>query len=366
MKIQNGLENRDTEVKVSIFCITYNHEQYIESALQGFVNQITDFRYEVIVHEDASTDNTKSIVQKYVEMYPDLFVPIYETENLYSKGRGTIFPVMYAKARGKYIALCEGDDYWVDEHKLQKQYDVLENHPDCSICVHKVKAFWTDGSSFDESFVRLEKGKVVKINYKMEHGVIERDKAADAIWLQGGYPFHTSSYFIRKSVFEDLTTGKLDFIKYMNGDLFHLRLCVLFGKFYYIDEIMSHRRRGVAGSYNDRWKGIDVQAKIKHWERQRMGEMMFDEYADYEFHDYISISCFNITGECCIHDTGNSKKYRKYVKEMPLSIATVRNKGNWWLYIRYLIMLLSPRLYRMLYQMRIRLMKKKISPLGTR
>lgn len=365
MKYRNDLVCRETEIKVSILCATYNHEKYIEKTLQGFVNQITDFRYEIIVHEDASTDNTKSIVRKYVNMYPDLFVPIYETENQYSKGYGVIYPIMYAKARGKYIALCEGDDYWSDEHKLQKQYEALENNPDCSICVHKAKAIWADGRPFDQTFVRLERGRVVKIGYHIQPGVIEKKHIADAIWLQGGYPFHTSSYFIRKCVIEDLYKEKTNFIKYMNADLAHLRLCVLYGNFYYIDEIMSHRRRGVDGSYNDRWKDTDVQLKIKHWESQRIGEIMFDEYSNHQFHDYISIMCFNLIAECCVHDTGNLKKYRKYIKETPLSIAVIREKGNLWMYIRYLIILLSPQLYHMLYKIRVKLMKKQISPLGT-
>ena len=120
---------KESPLLVSIQCITYNHESYIRHCLDGFVMQKTNFRFEVIVHDDASTDNTVEIIRQYVEKYPDIIKPIYEKENQYSKiGFDGIFRIMNEHSKGKYIAICEGDDYWIDPFKLQKQVDFLENH----------------------------------------------------------------------------------------------------------------------------------------------------------------------------------------------------------------------------------------------
>lgn len=117
---------------VSIQCAAYNHEPYIEQSLEGFVMQETSFPFEVIVHDDASTDGTADIIRKYESRFPDIIKPIYETENQFSKG--TVEQIMDKACRGKYIALCEGDDWWTDKSKLQKQIEFLETHPNISAC----------------------------------------------------------------------------------------------------------------------------------------------------------------------------------------------------------------------------------------
>lgn len=126
---------------VTIRCIAYNHEPYIRQCLEGFVIQKTNFRFEAIVHDDASTDDTAAIIREYAEKYPDIIKPIFETENQYSKQDGSLERIMNSHTCGKYVALCEGDDYWTDPYKLQKQVDFLEQNPeyglvhtDCLIC----------------------------------------------------------------------------------------------------------------------------------------------------------------------------------------------------------------------------------------
>ncbi|HIZ05877.1 MAG TPA: glycosyltransferase [Candidatus Phocaeicola gallistercoris] len=137
---------------VTIRCITYNHEPYIRQCLEGFVMQKTSFRFEAIVHDDASTDGTAAIIREYAEKYPDIIKPIYETENQYSKHDGSIRRIMNAYTHGKYVAMCEGDDYWTDPYKLQKQVDFLESHPDYVMCSHRFDQYYEDRH-------RLEKEK---------------------------------------------------------------------------------------------------------------------------------------------------------------------------------------------------------------
>lgn len=128
------MKNNDDTPLVSIICLTYNHAEYIRQCLEGFLMQQTDFSFEIIVHDDASTDGTAIIVKEYAEKYPDRFVPVLQTVNQYSQGVSIGKTFLYPLAKGKYIAECEGDDYWTDPLKLQRQVDFLENHPDYVLC----------------------------------------------------------------------------------------------------------------------------------------------------------------------------------------------------------------------------------------
>lgn len=118
---------------VSVFCLAYNHEKYIKDALDGVVNQITTFDYEIIIHDDASTDLTTDIIKEYSNRFGDKIVPIIQTQNQYSKGVSVV-DIMSKVARGKYVAFCECDDYWCDTNKLQKQVEFLEKHYEYSAC----------------------------------------------------------------------------------------------------------------------------------------------------------------------------------------------------------------------------------------
>lgn len=134
--------NKDEKALVAISCITYNHKDYLRQCLDGFVMQQTNFRFVAVVHDDCSTDGTTDILREYAEKYPDIVHPIYEVENQWRKHDGSIGRIMNAafdELGCKYIAICEGDDYWTDPLKLQKQVDFLESHPDYSMCFHRAK-----------------------------------------------------------------------------------------------------------------------------------------------------------------------------------------------------------------------------------
>lgn len=132
--IENWKGKIDSPI-VSICCITYNHEAYITEAIEGFLIQETNFPFEILIRDDCSTDNTKYIIQEYVKQYPNLIKPIFEKENTFSKGIKPL-PQVYENAKGKYIAICEGDDYWTDPSKLQKQVNFLQENPLYAACFH--------------------------------------------------------------------------------------------------------------------------------------------------------------------------------------------------------------------------------------
>lgn len=140
----------DTFPLVSISCITYNHEAFIRDAIEAFLMQKTTFPVEILIHDDASTDGTPRIIREYEEKYPNLIFPIYQTENLYSQGTKISINFQYPRARGKYIAYCEGDDYWADPLKLQKQVDFLEANDEYSFCSHN---FWVLNQETSEMVV---------------------------------------------------------------------------------------------------------------------------------------------------------------------------------------------------------------------
>ncbi len=119
---------------VSIVCLAYNHETYIAQAIESFLLQVTDFPFVVLIHDDASTDGTAKIIREYEQQHPHIIMAIYQKENQYSKlGFQFIKRILGPLVRGRYYASCEGDDYWTDPYKLQKQVDYMEEHPDCGM-----------------------------------------------------------------------------------------------------------------------------------------------------------------------------------------------------------------------------------------
>lgn len=165
--------NNSEKLLVTIHCLAYNHEPYIRECLEGFVMQKTNFRFVAIVHDDASTDKTADIIREYEAKYPDIIKPIYEAENQYSKRDGTIDRTMdeaIAATGAKYVAMCEGDDYWTDPLKLQKQVDFLEEHEEYSfVCTRYIKYWQLTGKfehndNFDFLFPNSEVGVPFTIN----------------------------------------------------------------------------------------------------------------------------------------------------------------------------------------------------------
>ena len=159
-------------IMVTVRCITYNHAPYIRKCLEGFVMQKTSFRFEVVVHDDASTDGTADIVREIAAKYPDIITPILQQENQYSKGKGTLSRVLKPYMKGKYVAWCEGDDYWTDPHKLQKQVDFLEAHPDYVLCYSNAEVVDENNVPIFHNTTRRYSGNVSKQLIKKGNFVI--------------------------------------------------------------------------------------------------------------------------------------------------------------------------------------------------
>lgn len=138
---------------VSICCTAYNHERYIAQTLDGFLSQRVDFPFEVLIHDDVSTDGTAGIIRQYAQRYPDIVLPVFQTENQYSKGVPINETFNFPRARGRYIALCEGDDYWCDPNKLARQIARMESDPTCTFSFTNGYIHDENGISPDREFL---------------------------------------------------------------------------------------------------------------------------------------------------------------------------------------------------------------------
>ena len=218
---------------VSVLCTAYNHEKYIRDALNGFLIQKTSFPFEIIVHDDASTDLTQKLIQEISDANPGRIKAVLQQENQHSKGRKIIREILLPMARGKYIALCEGDDFWIDPHKLQIQYDYMESHKDCMLCVHANRIMLNDG----------------KIKGLMRYKESDADISIVDCLKRNSPPAQTATYFIRRELYSMFSKS------YYASPVGDYPLCVEAARLsyiHYIDRIMSIYRALTPGSWSMR------------------------------------------------------------------------------------------------------------------
>lgn len=258
------------EIGVSVLCAAYNQEKYIRQTLEGFVMQKTNFPFEVIVNDDASTDGTPEIIKEYADKYPNIIKPVYQKENQYSKKLSISIECLYPKAKGKYLAWCEGDDFWSDENKLQIQYDVMEKNPDCHLCIHRVQMIRENGEHIRP-----------RPFFDLQEKLMNTEEFFKIIF--SNFEFQMSSYFVRRT---DFANYIVDFVKTRQilrkcgvGDLSLLFYFGLLNGIYYTDKIMSSYRKYSFGSWSLRNKN-----KYKNFYCYIEAIEEFDKYTSYKYH----------------------------------------------------------------------------------
>lgn len=282
----------DNNIEVSVLCLAYNHKKYINQALDSIISQKTHFRFEIVVHDDDSTDGTTEIIKRYTESYPELIHPIYENENQFSKGKDVLIDLSLPYTKGKYIAFCECDDYWTDDSKLQRQYNVMEAHPELDMCA--CRAAEISG---------LNDLELQEIRPKKEDSIL----TVEEVILEGGRYLATASLFFRKNI---LTT-QMGFEKIICFDYTHQIKGALRGGIYYIDRKMAAYRRGVTGSWTmriERDKEKREQHKKKEIEMLRELDRETQIYhaiieqrltAYTPFYDHLMMHAVDIKAEIC-------------------------------------------------------------------
>lgn len=219
--------NQSEKYMVMIRCFTYNHEKYLKDALQGFVSQKTDFPFIAVVIDDFSSDSTAEILHEYEKKYPEIIKAIYLKENYYSQHKSKYPLYQEINEASKYVALCEGDDYWTDPFKLQKQVDFMETHIGCSMCFHNAKVL-------NEANVGT---------YFSEGSVEDRDYRSNDIFPQWIVP--TASVLYRRDVVDKIKIKHKDWLMY--GDIGLFLSCAKAGIIHGLSETMSVYRINSGG-----------------------------------------------------------------------------------------------------------------------
>lgn len=242
-------KTRNTKPKVSILCPTYNHANFIEQALEGFLMQKADFAFEVLVNDDASDDGTVEILEKYQKKYPKIIKLNLQKKNLFSQGiRNVLMRYLLPKAEGEYIALCEGDDYWTDSNKLQKQVDFLQKNPEYSLCFHPVWVRFENGEK--EPYIFPHKGTNISLESLLKDNFIQ-----------------TNSVMYRRLNYSALAVNVIPGDWYLH--LFHAKS----GKIGFLDEPMGVYRRHSAGVWWD-----TSENRVEMWKKNGINHLlMFEE-----------------------------------------------------------------------------------------
>jgi glycosyltransferase involved in cell wall biosynthesis len=227
-------------MKLSICTITYNHGNYIRDALESFLSQNTNFDYEIIISDDCSTDNTLEIVESFALKYPGKFRIMRHEKNV---GMIPNFKEAIDACTGKYVAICEGDDYWTEPNKLQRQVDILESHPEYSICFHKARLLFDGVQPFDFGDINLTTKTVSSF--------------AD---LVNGNFIHTPTVVYRNHLFGEYPK---QFLKYKFGDWpLHL-LNAEKGDIYFIPEELAVYRITQSGAWSAKSRIHKIQYTVK-------------------------------------------------------------------------------------------------------
>lgn len=241
-------------VKVSVICLTHNHEKWIRDALEGFLAQRTPWPFEVLVHDDASTDGTAAIVRDYAARYPDVIRAFCAPRNLLSQGVVISRDVLYPHLNGEFVALCEGDDFWTDPLKLRKQVEALEAHPGADICAHAARRERPDG----------------KVIYDAPFGRDTVIPVSEVILGGGGY-VATSTLLCRRAAYMLQTPMREalynDYTLQVQG--------ALRGGMVYLRDCMSVYRQGLPGSWSSRYRG---EAHSRYRIRIRNMLRLLDDY----------------------------------------------------------------------------------------
>ena len=254
---------------VVVRSLVYNHEPYLRNCLEGFVMQQTTFPFVAVVHDDCSTDGSAAILREYAEKYPHIIKPIYETENLYSRHDGSLRRVMNeacGKYGAKYYALCEGDDYWTDPHKLQRQVDFMEAHPDYTMVCTNARVLTPDGE--------LERADFEKMGWDQYYE--ECDIPAEDAITKGGWLIHTASIVYRTGLKEKYPDACK---RTMFGDYTLQMFAALNGKIHFFPEKMVVYRYQAGNSWTIRENTQSYENQTNSLTREIDMMMSLDEYS---------------------------------------------------------------------------------------
>lgn len=286
--------------EISVIVVAYNEKEYIAETLESIMAQKTNFKFEILCHDDASTDGTQDVILEYQRRFPDIVVPILQKENKMQNGHQIVVEYCYPKARGRYIAYCDGDDYWVNDNKLQKQYDFMESNKDYVMCLH----------NFD--FLDVESGRFSSSGC----GTKDRDMQVEEfiLWDSMKVPQIGTSIFRadlakeRPELFIKIGGGS-NSLRPISDQPLYIYLA-LHGKVKYFADVMSiWRRRGV-----ESWGGTKEKNKHVQFNLDKISFLKeLDRFTSYKYKLPIqkAIERCKFTIAWTIRDFKQAKRYAK-------------------------------------------------------
>lgn len=282
---------------VSISCIAFNQAKYIKQTLDGFLSQETDFLVEILIHDDASSDGTDLIITEYANRYPNLFKPILQKENLYSKIGFSLGFLEFNRARGKYIAICEGDDYWSDKRKLLKQVELLENDSNAAFCFHSTEYLYNTG----DPILQLNKPKYIPSN--------SRFGIKDLIELDSQL-ISNCSVMMRANLVQQFPSWVT------NAPVGDLPLCLYLGtigNMAFIEEPMAVYRVNSIGSWSNELLS-SRSYRIAHLSKLKSMWIEFNKWTRFKFTKSVKLRVAEINRAILIAKLSNFKIFRIFLK----------------------------------------------------
>lgn len=303
----------ENNVLVSVVCLTYNHEKYITKCIESLINQKTTFNYEIVIHDDCSTDGTTTILKEYKKKYQEKISLILQETNQYSKGIHIFDDIVMPVVRGEYIAICEGDDYWIDMYKLEKQVVAMKSNPNCWISAHGVKVVDESGNK-----------TIGKIEPNDKNCIFSVEQVIDG---DGGF-VGTNSLLFRKDIYK----YNYQFRRMYSIDYFLQIMGALHGGMIYLSEDMTAYRSFSDGSWSSRMMQ-DKQKFCEHYSKIIATLQKLDDETEKVYHTVVERKIYKQE----IEIFKLNKQYKELVKDKKLfAILSLREK------MKVLIMIVVP------------------------
>lgn len=311
--------------EVTVIVMTYNQAQYISKALDSILEQETSFDFDILIHDDCSNDETSDLINKYQAKYPNKIRTIIEKERCFPKEgfNMMIYNHVVPLIDSKFVAYCDGDDYWCDSHKLQKQYDFMHKHKDYSMCFHSALQLKNNNDTSSKWFIGPDED--------VDLSFVISDKP--------GIRIATSSIFLKSEVFRDFSEWRK---QYPVEDIPMYITAALSGKIRRLSDVMCVYRYLSSGSWSSNTKS-NVEKTISHLEQMKKALSQFDESTNNQFHELVKMQL----QEYDFRIAFNKKDYKTiFLKDNKRFIKRMSRKDRFSLKLQYK----CPRLYNLFHR----------------